>query len=158
MTFALLVVLLTVAFRSVVTSLKALVPALVMFALAIGIMGAAHVPLDPTTSMISAIALGVGVDYAIHFLWRRRRRRESLKEAAETIGPSIASNAIQVAAGFSVLAISDMIPMQRFGLLVAMTMVLSALATFILLPVLRAEGRLEPIVDSLAPKSPTAGA
>jgi uncharacterized protein len=142
-TFALLVVLLTVAFRSIVTSLKALVPALVMFALAIGIMGAAHVPLDPTTSMISAIALGVGVDYAIHFLWRRRRRRESLQAAAETIGPSIASNAIQVAAGFCVLAISEMIPMQRFGLLVAMTMILSALATFMLLPVLRAEGRPE---------------
>lgn len=141
-TFVLLVVLLTIAFRSIVTSLKALVPALVMFALAIGVMGAAHVPLDPTTSMISAIALGVGVDYAIHFLWRRKRRGESLEQTAETIGPSIASNATQVAAGFSVLAISDMIPMQRFGLLVAMAMVLSALATFILLPVLRAEGRL----------------
>lgn len=139
-TLVLLMVLLIAAFRSIATSGKALVPALVMFALGIGIMGAAHIPLDPTTSMISAIALGVGVDYAIHFLWRRRRRGESLEQTASTIGPSIASNAIQVATGFSVLALSDMIPMQRFGLLVAMTMVLSAIATFILLPVLKAEG------------------
>ncbi|MCK9462543.1 MAG: MMPL family transporter [Proteobacteria bacterium] len=155
-TFVLLIALLTIAFRSIVVSLKALVPALVMFAVAIGVMGAVKIPLDPTTNMISAIALGVGVDYAIHFLWRRRRRRESLQVASETIGPSIASNAIQVAAGFSVLAISDMIPMQRFGLLVALTMILCAVATFVLLPVLKAEGSLPDLVDSRAPAHPAA--
>jgi uncharacterized protein len=155
-TFVLLMALLTIAFRSVVVSLKALVPAFVMFTLAVGVMGVAHIPLDPTTNMISAIALGVGVDYAIHFLWRRRRRGESLQVAAETIGPSIASNAIQVAVGFSVLALSDMIPMQRFGLLIALAMILSAIATFILLPVLRAEGALQRVVDSRAPAHPAA--
>jgi predicted RND superfamily exporter protein len=155
-TFVLLMALLTVAFRSIAISLKALVPALVMFTVAIGVMGVAQIPLDPTTNMISAIALGVGVDYAIHFLWRRRRRRESLQVAAETIGPSIASNAIQVAVGFSVLALSDMIPMQRFGLLIALTMILSAIATFILLPVLKAEGVLPAIVESRAPAHPAA--
>jgi predicted RND superfamily exporter protein len=157
-TFVLLMALLWIAFRSVSVSVKALIPALVMFTLAIGIMGVAEVPLDPTTNLISAIALGAGVDYAIHFLWRRRRRGESLRVASETIGPSIASNAIQVAAGFSVLAVSDQIPMQRFGLLVAMAMVLSAVGTFILLPVLRAEGSLPPAATSLSPPRPAAGA
>ena len=41
-----------------------------------------------------------------------------------------------MAAGFSVLAISDMVPMQRFGLLVALTMLLAAILTFVLLPAL----------------------
>jgi predicted RND superfamily exporter protein len=91
--------------------------------------------------MIAAIALGIGVDYAIHFLWRRRKRGESLAVTTAKVGPSIASNAVQVSAGFAVLALSDMVPMQRFGLLVAVTMILSAVATFILLPALRAEGR-----------------
>jgi predicted RND superfamily exporter protein len=139
---ALVVVLLimSVAFRSVTSALKGLVPALVMLSVSIGIMGAASIPLDPTTSMIAAIALGIGVDYAIHFLWRRRRRGESLEVTTAQVGPSIASNALQVACGFAVLALSDMIPMQRFGLLVAMTMVLAASATFLMLPGLRAEG------------------
>jgi len=139
---ALVVILLimSVAFRSVVSALKGLVPALVMLSVSVGIMGAAKIPLDPTTSMIAAIALGIGVDYAIHFLWRRRRRGESLEVTTAQVGPSIASNAIQVACGFAVLALSDMIPMQRFGLLVAMTMVLAASATFLMLPGLRAEG------------------
>jgi uncharacterized protein len=132
--------LLTLAFRSLVSAIKGLAPTLCMLAITVGVMGAAGVPLDPTTSMIAAIALGIGVDYAIHFLWRRRRRGESLRETAAKVGPSIASNALQVAAGFSVLALSDMVPMQRFGLLVAMTMLIGAAATFVLLPALRAEG------------------
>jgi predicted RND superfamily exporter protein len=135
-----LLVVLAVTFRSVISAVKALAPALFMLSVAAGLMGAAEIPLDPTTSMIAAIALGIGVDYAIHFLWRRRRRGESLGRTTAQVGPSIASNALQVAAGFAVLALSDMIPMQRFGLLVALTMILSAMATFVLLPALRAEG------------------
>ena len=115
-------------------------PPVVMLAVAVGVMGAAAIPIDLTTSMIAAIALGIGVDYGIHFLWRRRRHGESLAETTAHVGPSIASNAIQVASGFAVMALSDMVPMQRFGLLVGMTMVLSAVATFVLLPALRAEG------------------
>jgi predicted RND superfamily exporter protein len=91
--------------------------------------------------MIASIALGIGVDYAIHFLWRRRRRGESLAATTASVGPSIAANALQVAAGFSVLCISDVVPMQRFGALITMTMVLAAVSTFLILPALRAEGR-----------------
>ncbi len=139
--FIILVFVLTVSFRSIPTAAKALIPSIFMLAGAVGIMGAASIPLDISTSMIAAIALGIGVDYAIHFLWRRRRRGESLAVTTAQVGPSIASNAIQVSAGFAVMALSDMVPMQRFGLLVALTMLLSAIATFVLLPALRAEGK-----------------
>jgi predicted RND superfamily exporter protein len=132
--------IMSVLFRSVATALKGLMPAVVMLALSVGVMGAAAIPLDLTTSMIAAIAIGIGVDYAIHFLWRRKRRGESLGLTTARVGPSIASNAVQVACGFAVLALSDMLPMQRFGLLVAMTMIVAAAATFVLLPALRAEG------------------
>ncbi|MCP4674269.1 MAG: MMPL family transporter [Deltaproteobacteria bacterium] len=135
-----LTLILSFTFRSLVSGLKALMPPVIMLAVAVGVMGAAAIPIDLTTSMIAAIALGIGVDYGIHFLWRRRRRGESLAETTAHVGPSIASNALQVAAGFAVMALSDMVPMQRFGLLVGMTMVLSAVATFVLLPALRAEG------------------
>jgi hypothetical protein len=130
------------------TALKAIVPPVFMLAAAVGVMGAVPIPLDMTTSMIAAIALGIGVDYSVHFLWRRRRRGECLAATTAHVGPSIASNALQVAAGFSVMAISNMVPMQRFGLLVSLTMILSAVATFILLPALRAEGT-EPISVAL---------
>jgi uncharacterized protein len=140
--FILLLAILSFTFRSIVSAFKALVPTIFMLAVSVGIMGAINIPLDLTTSMIAAIALGIGVDYAIHFLWRRRKRGESLSETTAHVGPAIASNAVQVAAGFAVLALSDMVPMQRFGMLVAMTMVVSAVATFVLLPATRAEGKL----------------
>ena len=135
-----LALIMSVFFRSVMSALKGLAPAIFMLALSVGVMGAAAIPIDLTTSMIAAIALGIGVDYAIHFLWRRRRRGESLGKTTAQVGPSIAANAVQVAAGFAVISISDMVPMQRFGLLVALTMLLSATATFVLLPALRAQG------------------
>jgi len=137
-----LLFVMSIAFRSVITAAKGILPALLMLALAVGVMGALEIPIDMTTSMIAAIAIGIGVDYAIHFLWRRRRRGETLAQTTAGVGPSIISNAVQVAAGFAVLCISDMVPMQRFGMLVAMTMVLTAAATFVMLPALRAEGPL----------------
>lgn len=137
---AVLLLVMTATFRSVFIALKALAPPLFMLSMAVGVMGAFAIPIDMTTSMISSIALGIGVDYSIHFLWRRRRKGESLSLTSATVGPGIASNALQVGAGFAVLALSDVVPMQRFGLLVAVTMVLSAMATFMLLPALRAEG------------------
>lgn len=135
-----LLLVMTVTFRSLLIALKALMPPLFMLSMAVGVMGALAIPMDMTTSMISSIALGIGVDYSIHFLWRRRRRGESLARTTAMVGPGIASNALQVGTGFAVLALSDMVPMQRFGMLVAVTMVLSAVATFVLLPALRAEG------------------
>ena len=129
-----------ILFRSVGASFKGMAPAAWMLMIAVGTMPLFGVPLDPTTSMIAAIALGIGVDYGIHFMWRRRRRGESLALTTRHTGPAVAYNAIQVAAGFAVLGISRMLIMRRFGLLVALTMILSAVATFILLPALRAEG------------------
>lgn len=137
-----LLIILSITFRSFVTAIKGVVPTLMMLFVSIGVMGAAHIPIDVSTSMIAAIALGIGVDYAIHFMWRRRKKGESLAQTAANSGPAIASNALQVAAGFSVMALSNMVPMRRFGLLVALTMVLSAVATFVILPALRVEGRL----------------
>ncbi|MBN2804084.1 MAG: MMPL family transporter [Deltaproteobacteria bacterium] len=136
-----LIIIMALLFKSLLTAVKGVLPAILMLALAIGVMGAFAIPIDLTTSMIAAIALGIGVDYAIHFLWRRQKRGETLEQTTAGVGPSIISNAFQVGAGFAVLCISNMVPMQRFGMLVAMTMILAAFATFIMLPALRAHGK-----------------
>jgi predicted RND superfamily exporter protein len=130
-------------FRSMGSALKALAPSMLMLAITGGIMGVAAIPLDITTSMVSAIAVGAGVDSAIHYLWRRRRLGESLAKTTAQVGPS----AFQVAAKFLVLGLSSMIPLQRFGLLGALTMILSALATFVLLPAMRVEGEVPAAED-----------
>ena len=131
----------TIVFRSLTAAIKGMLPAFLMLIVSVGLMGAFSVPIDMSTSMIATIALGISVDYALHFLWRRKIRNESLESTTTEVGPSIVANALQVSAGFAVLCISNMIPMKRFGVLVAVTMALAAAATFVLLPALMSSSK-----------------
>jgi predicted RND superfamily exporter protein len=86
--------------------------------------------------MLASIALGVGIDYAVHFLWRYQRG--DLEKAMRTTGRAIAINAIEITGGFVVLAWASIAPISRFGLLVAETLLVAAVATLVLLPALLA--------------------
>ncbi len=136
-----LTLILSGTFGTIRNALTAQLPTAVTLCLAVGIMGVLDIPLDLTTSMIAAIALGIGVDYSVHYLWRRTRRNETMAQTIEHAGPPIASSAIQVASGFMVMTLSATVPTQRFGALVATTMILCALATFVLLPAIRVKGQ-----------------
>jgi predicted RND superfamily exporter protein len=62
--------------------------------------------------------------------------RDALRVTLETTGRAIIINATAVAVGFLVLVLGDIVPMQRFGFLIAATMVTSALGAITLLPAL----------------------
>ncbi|HQK38301.1 MAG TPA: MMPL family transporter, partial [Bacteroidales bacterium] len=51
-------------------------------------------------------------------------------------GRSVIINFLSVAAGFLVLTFSDLVPLQRFGVSVALTMISSGFASLTLLPAL----------------------
>lgn len=129
-----LLLLSSVMFRSARLGLIAVLPAGVTLLITFGLMGWFHMPLDPGTTMVAALALGIGIDYAIHFLWRRRWRGLSLKETANSVGPAILFNAVQVASGFAVMILADTVPLSRFGVLVTVAMLVAAVATFTILP------------------------
>lgn len=129
--------LLSVAmFRSLRLGFFAVLPAGVTLLITFGIMGWMHMPLDPGTCMVAALSLGIGIDYAIHFLWRRRWRGLSFRETCMTVGPAIIFNAVQVASGFGVMIVADTVPLSHFGILVTIAMVVAAAATFTVLPAL----------------------
>ena len=115
--------------------LAAIVPALGAVLWTFGVMGWAGIPLGVATSMFCAITLGVGDDYAIHFLERRELARAA-GEAAPTrtaileAGPAIVWDALAIALGFGLLAASQVPPNRRLGLLVGLA--LAAAATFAL--------------------------
>ena len=83
------------------------------------------IPLNMTTSMLTGILVGVGVDYTVHFLWLLRdhiQDGDSLDEAiANTMkisGKGILFNGLSVVVGFSALLFSVFVPVQIFGILV----------------------------------------
>ena len=62
--------LLIVIFRSLVKGLLGVVPLLFTIVINFGLMGFLRIPLDIGSAIISSIAIGVGVDYSIHYLAR----------------------------------------------------------------------------------------
>jgi uncharacterized protein len=134
-----ILVVLSVLFRSVLTGIAAMLPTTLTLLVAFGLLGLTGTPIDLGSTMISSIAFGVGIDYAIHFIWAYRRRldeggRQAGMHALDTAGPSIVVNALEVGLAFGVLAFGTVAPMSRFGLLTGEVMLLAASATLFLLP------------------------
>jgi predicted RND superfamily exporter protein len=126
---------------SVSGALIGLVPIIFTLFVLFGLMGATGIPLDIATVLIGSISLGMGVDYSIHFLSRYRRelangrpRDEALVETLRTTGRAITINVVTVSVGFVALVFGGLIPLQRFGLLIPVTMISSGLAALTLLP------------------------
>ena len=126
----------TLIFRSPRLGVLAVFPAGFTLLVTFGLMGWLGMPLDPGTCMVAALSLGIGIDYAIHFIWRRRWCGLSLEQTARTVGPALAFNAVEVASGFAVMIIADTVPLARFGILVTVAILVAALSTFTLLPAL----------------------
>lgn len=137
MVFACLVFLL----RSFTSALIGLAPIGFTLLVIFGFMGFAGIPLDIATVLVGSISIGIGIDYSIHFLSRFREEAkigkselEALDKTLETTGKAILINVASVAMGFLVLVIADLIPLRRFGVLVAITMISSGIGAITLLP------------------------
>ncbi len=127
--------------RSFVAGAISLIPLILTVVINFGVMGFSRTPLDMATLMVSSIAIGIGIDYAIHFMERFRREyrttrdpRRALEATIQTTGRGIAYNALALALGFAVLLFSTFKGTANFGLLIAMTMVISAISAFTTIP------------------------
>ncbi|MBX3471724.1 MAG: RND family transporter [Planctomycetes bacterium] len=136
-------VMLALLFRSPAAGLLALVPNLLPISLALGAMGWAGVPLDMATVMIASVSLGIGIDCAIHYLFRYEEelRRDgdvgaALVRTSGSIGTSILYTSLTSVVGFSVLAFSEFRPNAYFGVLTGLAMIAALFGMLTLLPVL----------------------
>ncbi len=141
--FALLMVLvlLMVQLRSFVGGVISIIPITLTIIINFGLMSFLNIPLDNATMMIASVAIGIGIDYTIHFLAKfkielKRSKNEmvALSKTIETVGKAILINTLTVALGFMVLIFSNIVPLQRFGWLIAVTMVISMFGAVAVLP------------------------
>jgi predicted RND superfamily exporter protein len=123
-------------FRSFWWGVGALVPSTLAVVWVLGAMGWAGIPLGVATSMFCAITLGVGEDYAVHFLYRIRRGREegrpdAVLHALELAGPGIVSDTLTISLGFSVLMASSVPANARLGLVMAVALLACCTLTLV---------------------------
>ncbi|UCD38413.1 MAG: RND family transporter [Fidelibacterota bacterium] len=131
----------TFMFRSPLIGLFSALPLFFALLLNFTIMGLSNIHVNLETMMTSSIAIGVGVDYAIHFIYTYRRRlgREgsfahAVPATMEDSGVAIAYNSFVVAAGFSIITLSQFVSIQRMGLLITITMLTAAFGALTILP------------------------
>jgi len=136
-------VIVAYSFRSIIAGIYGIIPLIVSLFINFGLMGFTGIKLDIGTAMVASIAIGIGVDYTIHFLTTYHYERILTsdleivtKKTLNSSGKAIIFNAISVALGFAVLIFSNFNPIKNLGLLVCITMITSSMGSMILLPIL----------------------
>lgn len=136
-------VIVSLLMKSVALGLLSLVPLLFTVVLNFGIMGYAGLPLDAVTSIIASLAIGIGVDYAIHYTSRYRLELAAghdadvaLRNTGASAGKGIFYNALALVIGFLVLVFSHFRAISVFGFLISLTMIVSSLAALLVIPLL----------------------
>jgi predicted RND superfamily exporter protein len=129
--------------RSASKGIFAAIPVVATIIVLFGFMGITGIPLDIATVLVASIALGIGIDYSIHVITGFNKHLISHGDAEKAIeetillsGKAVIINVISVSAGFLVLLFSQIVPLQNFGLLVAVSMFGSGFGALTLLPVI----------------------
>jgi hypothetical protein len=134
-------ILLWIIFRAFSAGLLGSIPLMVTLICNFGLMGWFGFQLDIGNSLLSSIAIGIGVDYTIHLFWRLkyelslgRNYAEAIQTTLVTTGRGIAINAISVIIGFSVLFFSGMVILKTFAFLIIFSLLLCLLCALVLVP------------------------
>ncbi len=135
------VVISTLLLRSTVGGLLVAVPLALAVAMNFGVMGLLGIPLDTMTSAISAMAVGIGADYAMYFLFRTREElavgdglERALDRALKTSGKAVLFVSSAIAFGYATLCLSGFAVHIQLGSLVALAMLVSSASALLLLP------------------------
>ena len=137
------IIIVGLIFKSFKSGFQAAAPIIATVVILFGVMGFAGIPLNIGTVLVASVALGIGIDYSIHVinhfnnsLNKGDNVDQALHDAILISGNAIVINVASVASGFLVLLMSQMLPLQYFGLLVAISMIGSGLGALTLLPVI----------------------
>lgn len=133
-------IIISVSYKSLIAGLVASLPLLISILIDFAAMGFLGIKLNLGTSLVASVSVGIGIDYAIHFIDAYKREysdgSDFLRRAFTSSGKAIIINAISVGAGFAVLALSQFNILADLGILIALTMFTSALISLTVIPAL----------------------
>jgi hypothetical protein len=120
----------------------ALLPTALGVLWSVGLLSMAGVALDLFSAFALLASIGVGVDYSVHVLYRRKTRPErGMIGAITDVTPALVLAAATAVVGFGSLATSSYAPLRLFGLVSALTIASCLAASVVVLPALLPDRR-----------------
>ena len=136
-----LMIFFTVAEFRPMLAVIAVFPIVLVLIWVLGTMRLLGIPYNVVTSLITALSIGIGVDYTLHVI---HRFTEELDHGASvvkattttltTTGAALMGSALTTALGFGVLLFSPLIPFQQFGIVTAITILYSLTVALVVVP------------------------
>jgi predicted RND superfamily exporter protein len=149
---ALIFIMLLVTLRSLKAAVVGLIPIIITIAAILGMLVITNFNLNILTANMSAIAVGVGVDYSIHLIsgiyyFRKRGlgNVESVNSAVVSLSRPVLANAFGLAIGLSILFFSPLRIHMQVASVMWVAMVVSSMAALLLIPIFYAGTRLRNI-------------
>jgi predicted RND superfamily exporter protein len=137
----LVMIIVSLMLKSVRRGLYASLPIIVTIGIMYGVMGFTGIPLNIVTMLVASIAMGIGIDYSIHFFsyfnYSRKNGKSSedaIRESIRVAGKAIIINFVSVSLGFMVLIFSNFVAMIYFGIIIALSMLGASMGALTLLP------------------------
>lgn len=141
--FVVVLLLMALLFRSLLWGLLCMIPLTVTIGAIYGLIGIIGKNYDMPVAVLSALSLGLAVDYAIHFLARARATEAETSSWRRSVAPmfgeparAITRNAIVLGVGFLPLLAAPLVPYQTVGVFIAAILLTAGLSTLLILPAL----------------------
>ncbi len=151
----LIFLMLLITLRRIRAALVGMLPVAITIAAILGMLSIANFDLNIMTASLSAISIGVGVDYAIHLIsgihyFRRSGmdNQQSVDSALSSVSRPILANAFGLAIGLSVLFFSPIRLHFQAAALMWVAMTVSSMAALLLIPIFYAKRRRPQAEDS----------
>lgn len=139
--YILVFVVVLVAFKSLSLALYSLVPILYGVMANYIFMYIFKIPFDMITVSFSAVAIGAGIDDAIHFLIRYKNKigtglsvEEMISTTIKETGRPIILTSLSIVGGMMMFLFASYTPVRYFGTLMAMALLNCMLATLFVMP------------------------
>jgi predicted RND superfamily exporter protein len=147
--FVLVAIMLLVAYRRIRETLASLVPIALTVMTLLAFIAASGIHLHMVTAVASSIVIGVGIDYAIHFVAAIDNARSEgdgfVLRAVDKAGRPIVANALGIAVGLTALWLSPFKIHPQISMIMWVSMIVAAVAALVVIPALTdRRGVLEP--------------
>lgn len=141
---ALVVAVLTLVFKSPLLGVTGAIPVSLTLGWELGMLGGLGISLNVMNMLVSAIAIGIGVDFTIHVTHRFKEEweeknaapREAISKTVQSTGRAILSAAATTIGVFVIISFSSTPMLVSFGWLSAVVISFSLVGALIILPLI----------------------